>query len=75
MKLWIRTQDKKRIVCVESVALRGKNLKLYSQQYPLGLLLGKYDTEERAMSVMDTIFTKLKSNGSADLLFEMPENF
>ncbi len=75
MKLWIKTQDKKKIVCIESASVKGKNIRFYSQQYPFGLLLGKYDTEERALSVLETIFTKLKSSSSVDVIFEMPENF
>ena len=75
MKLWIKTQDKKRIVAVDNISVKGRNLRFVSQQYPFGLLLGKYENTEKAQSILDSIFSKLKASSTSECIFEMPENY
>ena len=75
MKIWIRTQDKKRLVEVDNITLKGSSLKYVNQQYPFGILLGKYRDGAKAQSVLDTIFTRIKVAGQDDCVFEMPEDY
>lgn len=75
MKLWIKTQDKKRVVEIDNILIKGGTLKYVSQQFPFGVLLGKYKDHDKARSTFDTLFSRLNSAGGNDCVFEMPEDF
>jgi len=75
MKLWIRTQDKKRVLEVDNITLKGGSLKFVNQQYPFGILLGKYKDTSKAQTILDSIFSKLNSSAGNDCTFEMPEDY
>ncbi len=75
MKLWIKTQDKKRILSADNVLIKGRSLKVINQQYPFGVLLGKYRDIEKTQTVFDSIYSKLKAGNSQDCIFEIPEDY
>jgi len=75
MKLWIKTQDKKRIMEIDNITMKGGSLKFVNQQYPFGVLLGKYKDQEKAQTILGTIFSKLNSAAGSDCVFEMPEDY
>ena len=75
MKLWIKTQDKKRILEIDSVSLKRNTLKFINQQYPFGIVLGKYKDTSKAQTVLDTIFSKLNSASGNDCVYEIPEDY
>ncbi len=75
MKLWIKTQDKKRILEIDNISMKGSSLKFVNQQYPFGILLGKYKEPAKAQSVLDTIYSKLNSSTGSDCIFEMPVDY
>ena len=59
MSLWIRSQDKKRLIESNGVALTPSGLSIY----PIGAngILGTYETEERALEVLDEICEQITS--------------
>lgn len=73
MGLWIRTQDGKRLVNVDEVVVDGRKIKTFSQTHALGLVLGKYNSQENALRVLDDLFKKLKAADVKHLTFEMPQ--
>ncbi|MEN8221888.1 MAG: hypothetical protein ABFR36_01405 [Acidobacteriota bacterium] len=75
MKLWIKTQDKKRIMEIDNVSIKGNSLRFFSQQNPFGILLGKYKEPGKAQTILDTIFSRLNSAAGSDCVFEMPEDY
>ena len=75
MKLWLRTQDRKRVMEIDNIYLKGNSLKFINQQYPFGLVLGKYKEPGKAQSVLDTIYSKLNSSTGSDCIFEMPVDY
>ena len=75
MKLWIKTQDKKRILEIDNISLKGNTLKFMNQQYPFGVVLGKFRDEAKARTVLDTIFSKINSNSGSDCIYEIPEDY
>jgi len=75
MKLWIKTQDRKRILEIDNISLKGNTLKFVNQQYPFGIVLGKYKDRDKTRAIMDTIFSKLNSASGNDCVYEMPEDY
>ncbi len=75
MKLWIKTQDRKRILEIDNISLRGNTLKYINQQYPFGIVLGKYKDRDKAQIVIDTIFSRLNSASGNDCVYEIPEDY
>lgn len=72
MSLWIRTQDKMRLVKLDSLQLTGKKIKGFSQFHALGLTLGKYESQESAASALDSLQSKIKGETDYHTVFEMP---
>ena len=59
MELWVRSQNKKRLMKVEMVEFdkqKDGGAIIYSHEY----MLGEYSTKERALEVLDEIQNKLK---------------
>ena len=72
MSVWIRTQDKERLVKIESIQLSGRKLKGLSPLHPMGITLGKYESEESAASAMENIQGSIKKATGCNILVEMP---
>lgn len=70
MKLWIRSQDRARILKCEKLyiqVLNGEFHILNENEFPLGI----YETRERALEVLDEIQEYISNNYAE--VFEMPE--
>ncbi len=73
MSLWVRAQDKKRFSEVVEVLVDGKKVRSLSQQHPMGMVLGKYESEAQAVSVLDEMQKKLKDSTRYYTVYEMPQ--
>ena len=79
--MWIRTQNKERLVKAYQIELLTYEDNNGSLKYEIicvmendyELLLGKYSTKEKALKVLDEM-TKGINLGYADLVFQMPSN-
>ncbi len=77
MELWIRNQDRKGLRSVRSIALKGKKVVGYTMSMGIAApdqsTLGKYETEERAMVVLDSIEKKIENSPGRIAVFDMPK--
>lgn len=92
MELWIRTQDKLKLVKVNYVyAMKNKinSFSIYGETVDSAPIIGRYETKERAIEVLDEIQDKMlngafakKINGLGEeldlipnpiLIYNMPE--
>lgn len=59
MNLWIRTQDRKRLVLINNILAisesTSRSILGYTIDGHVKIILGDYDTEERALEVLDEI--------------------
>lgn len=57
MELWVRSQDKKRLISVTNlyipISRNGEDFSIYT--FDTDVMLGTYKTEERALEVLDEI--------------------
>lgn len=87
MNLWIRSQDRKKLVLINTLAIAentSRSILGFGIDGRVKVELGDYDTEERALEVFDEIQELLepvhiadisKKEGiiGANILYEMPE--
>ncbi len=74
--LWISTQDKQRLINVKEVSVNGKKIKGFVSGSNLDEWskdLGKYESNERALEVLNEIFMKIEENNGISAAFAMPE--
>lgn len=83
MELWIRNQDKMNLVKIRQISLNYQNNKqiianyipeLYENSGEYYELLGKYETKERAIEVLDEIQAYLMSDTPRSNVYNMPED-
>lgn len=72
MSFWVRSQDRKNLVVVDRFLIAGNKIKGYSQLTPLGITLGKYSSNERARTMLDTMQSKINSAPGLHIFVEMP---
>ncbi|WLR42193.1 hypothetical protein LC087_15835 [Bacillus carboniphilus] len=74
--LWIVTQNNDSFVNVKEVTVKGKNI--------IGIIgsealdqwsktLGKYESKERALEILEELFMKMDENDGFYITFTMPE--
>lgn len=72
--LWIATQDKQSLVNVKEVTVNGKKIEGFIGN---GLLdskvLGKYESNERALEILNQIFEEIEGNRGIAVTFTMPQ--
>ncbi|HLQ95816.1 MAG TPA: hypothetical protein VK108_05480 [Pseudogracilibacillus sp.] len=76
MLLWIRTQDKKSLLNVKEVTVDKKKITGVVGTASLddwSKVIGKYDSEKRALEILDEMFTKLAEHTDTAVTFTMPE--
>lgn len=87
MNLWIRTQDRKKLILINTLAIAentSRSILGFGIDGHVKVELGDYDTEERALEVLDEIQELLepvhiadisKKEGiiGANILYEMPQ--
>lgn len=67
MDLWIRGQDKKQLSKIVGMLLVDKELRGFTEYNKNYFELGKYNTEERALEVLDEIETAIVNNYAYEL--------
>lgn len=55
MELWIRSQDKKRLIRADGLIEHLNEIWVYEPKEDYSLVVGTYDTEKRALEVLDEI--------------------
>ena len=55
MDLWIRSQDKKRLINADGLIEHLNEIWVYEPKEDYSLVVGTYDTKERALEVLDEI--------------------
>jgi len=77
MDLWIRNQDRKVLKLIRTVTVKDKKVIGYTMTAGFGttdeITLGTYETEARAMVVLDSVQGKIGSGTNATAVFEMPK--
>lgn len=81
MELWIRTQDKMRLVKPNRLAIKGDSRTIGEGDYYIyesqnSLRYGTYTTKERVIEVLDEIQDLLQNayvGGSNRIVYQMPE--
>ncbi|SFL61222.1 hypothetical protein SAMN04487943_102450 [Gracilibacillus orientalis] len=74
--LWIRTQNKQSLMHVKDVTVKGKNITGFIENSFLdqwNKILGKYESNERALEILNEIFTKMEDSSGAFVTYTMPE--
>ena len=86
MELWIRSQDKEKLLKVNDIAIEMNMIYGYYDKNTEYELLGQYKSKERALEVLDEIQRKIESyktefNDSgitlkevSTVVYEMPKN-
>ena len=70
--MWILTQKRDLFFQVTDVRLQNDKLMGVSPQHPMGTTIGKYDSPERARSVMMALVAEVKTAQRCLVSFEMP---
>ena len=78
MELWIRSQDKLKLVKVNYVyAIENKinSFSIYGETIDSAPIIGRYKTKERAIEVLDEIqnYILLPNTDNSAYVYEMPE--
>jgi len=74
--LWIVTQDDKSLINVKEVTVDGKKIEGVIGSASLdhwSKILGKYESKERALEVLDEIFTKIEGSNGTFVTYTMPK--
>lgn len=74
--LWIATQNNKSLMNVKEVTVDGKKIEGVIGSAGMdhwGKVLGKYESEERALEILNEIFTKIEENSSISVAYTMPK--
>ena len=71
MELWIRSQDKLKLVKVNYVYVienKINSFSIYGETIDSGPIIGRYKTKERALEVLDEIHEHIEKKGTNELL-------
>ena len=74
--LWIKTQDKQSLISAKEVTINGKKIVGIIGSATLDQWskdLGKYESNERALEVLNEIFTEIEDSSDIFVTFTMPE--
>ena len=74
--LWIATQDKQSLVNIKEATVNGKKIEGVIGSASLdhwGKVLGKYESNERALEILNEIFMKIDESNAVSVTFTMPE--
>ena len=76
MELWIRSQDKLKLVKVNYVYVienKINSFSIYGETIDSGPIIGRYKTKERALEVLDEIQAYLMSDTPRSNVYNMPK--
>ena len=74
--LWITTQDKQSLISAKEVTVKGKKIVGVIGSATLdewSKVLGKYESNERALEILDEIFTKIEESSGISVTYTMPK--
>lgn len=74
--LWILTQNKQSMMNVKDVSVKGKHIVGFVENSFLdqwNKIMGKYESNERALEVLTEIFAKIDKSDRAAVTFTMPQ--
>ncbi|MGM0896436.1 MAG: hypothetical protein ACQEV0_00975 [Bacillota bacterium] len=74
--LWVLTQNKQSMMNVKDVSVKGKHIVGFVENSLLdqwNKIMGKYESNERALEVLTEIFAKIDESDGAAVTFTMPE--
>lgn len=74
--LWLLTQNKQSLLNVKDVTVKGKNIEGFIENSLLdqwNKTLGKYESNERALEILNEIFMKVEESNGFSITFTMPE--
>ncbi|MBM7601503.1 hypothetical protein JOC34_003928 [Virgibacillus halotolerans] len=74
--LWLLTQNKQSLLNVKDVTVKGKNIEGFIENSLLdqwNKTLGKYESNERALEILNEIFMKVEESNGFSITFIMPE--
>lgn len=74
--LWLMTQNKQSLMNVKDVTVKGKNIVGFIEDSLLdqwNKILGKYESNERALEIISEIFKKIEESSSVSVTYTMPE--
>ena len=69
--MWVRTQDRERLVKCVSFEINGETPTIFGYTKSYGIALGKYSTEKKALKVLDSIQYRILCEG---IVFQMPQD-
>ena len=75
LDMWIRSQDKVRLIKINMIWLDNNNECIFGgTDYESSLLLGRYETKERSIEVIDEVEELLHRDGiHGNVVYHMPE--
>lgn len=74
--LWVLTQNKQSLMNVKDVSVKGKHIVGFVENSLLdqwNKIMGKYESNERALEVLTEIFAKIDKSDGAAVTFTMPQ--
>lgn len=74
--LWILAQNKQSLMNVRDVSVKGKHLVGFVESSLLdqwNKTIGKYESTERAVEVLNEIFAKIEESNGTTITFTMPQ--
>lgn len=73
MTVWVRTQDRESLTKVIWFGIDGKKIKALRSTSEMGITLGTYKDNERAMEILNYIQTKILDEECNNVVIEMPK--
>lgn len=74
--LWILTQNKKNLMNVKDVSVKGKHIVGFVENSFLDQWnknMGTYESNERALEILKEIFIKIEENNGVSVTYAMPQ--
>ena len=74
--LWIATQDDKSLINAKEITVDGKKIEGVIDSAAMNhwsKILGKYESNERAIEILNEIFTKIEESNGFSVTYTMPK--
>ena len=74
--LWIATQDDKSLINAKEITVDGKKIEGVIGKAAVvnqNKILGKYESNERALEILNEIFTKIEESNGFSVTYTMPK--
>ncbi|WP_313238256.1 hypothetical protein [Sporosarcina ureae] len=74
--LWILTQNKQSLMNVRDVSVKGKHIVGFIESSLLdqwNKSMGKYESNERAIEILEEIFIRIEESAGASVTYTMPQ--